>query len=208
MKYIITPIFLLSLLLISCETNKETEVLPNYFSKEDILEIPDRTTDKHLLNYNNKTSLWTLNDQPYSGYAVSYHTDSTLQEKIGILNGKKENQTIEWYPDGRYKEIANYHNGKLHGEKQFWSIESGHVLVSQLNYHKGKAHGEQKKWYATGELFKKMNLNMGREEGIQQAYRKNGDLYANYEAKDGRTFGLKKASLCFGLEDENIQYEN
>ena len=30
---------------------------------------------------------------------------------------------------------------------------------------------------------------------------------ANYEAKEGRTFGLKKASLCFGLEDENIQYE-
>ena len=49
---------------------------------------------------------------------------------------------------------------------------------------------------------------MGKEEGIQQAFRKNGDLFANYEAKEGRIFGLKKAALCFGLEDENIQNEN
>ena len=46
---------------------------------------------------------------------------------------------------------------------------------------------------------------MGKEEGIQQAFRKNGDLYANYEAKNGRIFGLKKASLCFGLENQKIK---
>lgn len=48
---------------------------------------------------------------------------------------------------------------------------------------------------------------MGREEGLQQAFRRNGYLYANYEARNGRIFGLKKAALCYGLEDENIQYE-
>lgn len=49
---------------------------------------------------------------------------------------------------------------------------------------------------------------MGMEEGIQQTFRKNGALYANYEAKEGRIFGLKKAALCYGLEDQSIQYEN
>lgn len=48
---------------------------------------------------------------------------------------------------------------------------------------------------------------MGKEDGIQQAFRENSALYANYEAKEGRIFGLKKTALCFGLEDENIQYE-
>jgi len=127
---------------------------------------------------------------------------------IGILGGKKQNQATEWYPDGNYKQVANYHLGKLHGEKKLWSTEAaGHILIAHLNYKAGKPHGEQKKWFPTGELFKKLHLNMGKEEGMQQAFRKNGALYANYEAKAGRIYGLKKASLCFGLEDESIQYE-
>ena len=56
-------------------------------------------------------------------------------------------------------------------------------------------------------IFQKINLNMGREEGVQQAFRKNGALFANYEAKDGRIFGLKRATLCFSLEEEDIQDE-
>lgn len=169
-----------------------------------LLEIPQVIVDHSALSYDNKTSLWSLGDQLYSGYAVDYYQDSTLREKIGILDGRRQHQTIQWYPDGNYKLKANYHKGKLHGEKKVWSSESGHVLVSHLNYKAGKAHGEQKKWYPSGELFKKLHLNMGREEGIQQAYRKNGALYANYEAKEGRIFGLKKAALCFGLEEEDI----
>ena len=86
-------------------------------------------------------------------------------------------------------------------------MDSNHVLISQLHYQFGKAHGKQTQWYTTGELYKVINLNMGREEGVQQAFRKNGALYANYEAREGRIFGLKKAALCYGLEDEKINYE-
>ena len=148
-----------------------------------------------------------LNNTPYSGYAVSYYSDSTLKEKIGILNGKTESQSLTFYEDGHLKQLSNYRNGKLHGEKKLWSSNTSHVLLSHLNYQFGKPHGEQKTWYPTGELHKILNMNMGKEDGIQQAFRKNGALYANYEAKEGRIFGLKKAALCFGLEDEDIQYE-
>ncbi len=171
------------------------------------LEVPETIVVKSALQYNPKTSLWTLNDQLYSGYAVSFYQDSTLKEKIGILDGKKQNEAIQWFPDGHLKNVTNYHKGKLHGEKKIWSADSVHVLIAQFNYHTGKAHGEQKKWYPSGELFKKLNLNRGKEEGIQQAFRKNGVLYANYEAREGRIFGLKKAALCYGLEDEKIQLE-
>jgi len=207
MKYIIPIVFLLSTLITSCAEKVETKKidLPNL--TDTLVVIPTTTVDKSLLNYNNKRSLWTLNDQSYSGYMVSFHQDSTLKEKIGIWNGKKQNQATRWYPDGQLKQVANYHEGKLHGEKKMWSSDTTHILIAHLNYHLGRAHGAQKQWYPTGELYKKLNLNMGREMGIQQAFRKNGDLYANYEAKNGRIFGLKKASLCYGLEDENMNYE-
>ncbi len=205
MKHIFLILFSLGVLLASCTEKRETkDSLPSILTKS-VLKIPNIIVDDSELHYDNKKSLWTLNDELYSGYAVSYYQDSILKKRTGFLAGKKQNQAIQWYPDGHYKQVANYHMGKLHGEKKMWSSESGHILISHLNYHTGKAHGEQKKWYPTGELFKKLNLNMGREEGIQQAFRKNGALFANYEAKEGRIFGLKKAALCFSLENERIE---
>lgn len=171
------------------------------------MEIPEITTLRSKLHYDNKKSLWTLDNIPYSGYSCSFYPENIPKEKFGIINGKKQNEAVQWYPDGHFKQIAYYHKGKLHGEKKIWSQEYNHVLIAHLNYKNGKAHGEQKKWYLTGELFKKLNLSMGREEGIQQAFRKNGDLYANYEARNGRIFGLKKSALCYGIEDEKIKYE-
>lgn len=199
---------ILGVFLISCSTKQEQKGLPFSNLEVDSLEIPNRTVDQSKLVYNPKNSLWTLDDELYSGFFVNYYRDSLKKEKGGILNGKKQNEFIQWFSDGHYKQIAHYHKGKLHGEKKIWNSDSTHVLIAHLNYHSGKAHGLQKKWYPTGELFKVLNLRMGKEEGIQQAFRKNGDLYANYEAKEGRIFGLKKASLCYGLEDEKIQYAN
>lgn len=196
---------LLSLFLSSCIEQSTKEIAAPLEEKLPVLEIPEQTIDKAKLKYNNKVSLWTLDGELFSGYALSYAPDSTLIQKIGILDGRKQSQTTDWYPDGRIKHTANYHKGYLHGEKKNWSSDSSHILLSYLNYHSGKLHGVQKKWYPTGELFKVLHLNMGREEGLQKAYRKNGVLFANYEAREGRTFGLKKAALCFGLEDEKIQ---
>lgn len=207
MKCIIPMIFLLGALMISCAEDRNEKKVHHLNPDVSSVTIPDRVVNKSSLNYDNRTSLWSLNNEPFSGYMVSFYQDSTLKEKAGILDGKKQNQFIEWYPDGKLKQVAHYHKGKLHGEKKRWSTDTSYILISHLNYHLGKAHKEQKQWYPTGELFKKLNMNMGKEEGIQQAFRKNGALYANYEAKDGRVFGLKKTALCFGLEDENIQYE-
>lgn len=203
MKIFFWTFFSSSLLLIGC--SRQNENYPQGSTEADlVLEVPERIIVKSTLTYNHEISLWTLNDLPYSGFAISYYPDSSLMEKFGILNGKKQNEAIQWFPDGHYKNMANYHKGKLHGEKKIWSQDSVHVLIAHFNFHTGKAHGEQKKWYPTGELFKKLNLNRGKEEGMQQAFRKNGALFANYEAREGRIFGLKHAALCFGLEDEKI----
>ncbi len=198
------PLLLSYVLLLGCYKQKEK----SFSSYDNVFEVPETIVSKSDLKYNHSISLWTLNDVPYSGFVVSYYRDSTLKEKFGLLDGKKQNKFIQWYPDGHFKNVANYKNGKLHGEKKIWSSDSMHILIGQFNYHTGKAHGEQKKWYPSGELFKKLNLNRGKEEGLQQAFRKNGALYANYEAREGRIFGLKKAALCYSLEDGNVRYKN
>lgn len=197
-----TPL-LVSLLSAGCSGQNQKSTLGE--SAVVSLKVPDTLINKAALIFNHQTSIWTLDGLPYSGYAVTYYPDNSLKEKFGILDGKKQNKFIQWFPDGNHKNMADYHQGKLHGEKRVWTRDSTHMLIAHFNYHEGKPHGEQKKWYPTGELFKILNLDRGKEEGIQQAFRKNGDIYANYEALEGRIFGLKKATLCYGLEDEQIQ---
>lgn len=169
------------------------------------IEIPAIEVDKSNVEYDNKTSMWKLEGQCYSGYVISRFENGRLKQRFGVFEGKKHHQALDWYPDGGLKSLSNYHLGKLHGEKKMWSNGPGHILLSQLHYQLGKAHGTQKKWYPNGKIFKILNMNMGREEGLQRAFRQNGDLFANYEVRNGRNFGLKRASLCFSLVEEEVQ---
>jgi len=205
MKYNLFILLYLSFLFASCNKPLAKENKPQQDPIDTILVVPTNQIEKSELSYNRYKSLWTKNEKLFSGYAVSYYSNGNLKEKFGILNGRKQNEEIQWFLNGTICSMANYYKGKLHGEKKSWTSDSSYVLISHLNYYLGKAHGQQKKWYPTGELFKVLNLNMGKEEGIQQAFRKNGDLYANYEAKEGRIFGLKKAKLCYSLEEENME---
>lgn len=200
MKYFI-PVVLL-FLAVGCKDHTPVSVSHIPPVVDTLVVIPDTTVAFSELQHIKNTSVWTWNGQPFSGYAISFYQDSSLSQQVGFSQGKKEGKASRWYPAGHLRQIATYHQGKLHGEKKVWSPDASHVLLSHLRYHLGKPHGEQATWYPTGELHKKLTLHMGREEGIQQAFRTNGALYANYEAKNGRIFGLKKASLCFGLEDE------
>lgn len=204
-------VFLLFMIIahLGCKESKYTKVNAesNTNVNIDSIQIPNVLKEKSELQFDHKKSLWTFESRLFSGYAVSYFPNKTLMEKIGILNGQKHNKSLTWYADGQLRRSANYMNGKLHGEKKSWSPDALHVLVSHLNYKGGKLHGLQKKWYPTGEIFKVLNLKNGKEEGMQKGYRKNGVLYANYEARESRIFGLKKAALCYGLDDEKIQYE-
>ena len=199
-------ILIVCLIVSGCSDHKKAKL--NSASKAAVikpLKIKDIIVGVNDLVYHRETSVWKINNKLFSGYAVTKFENGLLQRKFGVLNGKKQNEDVTWFKNGKIRSKANYYNGKLHGKKQIWSQDSIYTLVAEYNNYLGKGHGKQTKWYATGELFQIRNLQMGKEEGMQQAFRKNGDLYANYEAKNGRIFGLKKASLCFGLEDQKIK---
>ncbi|MEL7003325.1 MAG: hypothetical protein AAFN93_11405, partial [Bacteroidota bacterium] len=99
-------VLILGVYFISC-SEKRTTLVPSPANSVAIsLDIPDTSVSKDELFYDTKKSRWTLNDQLYSGYAVSFYQDSTLREKFGILKGRKQNRAIHFYPDGRYKVLS------------------------------------------------------------------------------------------------------
>lgn len=168
-------------------------------------EVPDRWVDYDSLVLHRSEGIWTLHEEPYSGYAVLYYPNGNLKSKMGFLSGKKEGEAWEYYPNGFLRQNTPYHQNQVHGEVKNWFGTVGNPLLAVRNYHLGKPHGEHRKWYKSGQVFKIMNYHMGREEGMQQAYNENGSLYANYEARNGRSFGLKRSMLCYELEDEKIK---
>jgi len=143
------------------------------------------------------------NDQPFTGRVIHAFPTDVLQESTDYIAGKKDGYHRKWFADGTLAFEAVWKNGRLDGISKSW-WRNGNQR-SEANQVSGKLHGVQWQWYKSGVKFKQRNMNMGAEEGMQRSWRENGKVYNNYEARNGRIFGLKRASLCFQLDDEEIQ---
>jgi len=174
------------LLCISCKNKAPNPIIEQaQLEKVEVLQVPSSMVDVSKLYYSRTKAQYEINGLLYSGYATIRFENGDLKEKWGVLNGKRQNESLVYCEDGHLRERAYYHQDKLHGEKKIWTTDSTHVLVSQASYHLGKLHGKHQIWYKTGEPYKLMNYNLGKEEGMQKSFKKNGDLYAHYEIKNG-----------------------
>jgi len=160
--------------------------------------------EKNELEFKTNLGLIYYKNQPFSATSVTFYNDVIKSESIQYTNGKRHGVYQKWFPNGTLSFEAYYVNGLQHGKTKSW-WKNGN-LRSEANYINGIVNGIQKQWYKSGNLFKEMTIVNGKEEGLQKAWRENGKIYNNYEAKNGRIFGLKRASLCYQLEDGDVQY--
>lgn len=201
MKYYLSFLYIISFLSIGCNsaTNTQKEAI-NFTEK---VTINAFTVPKDSLVLNGNEGNWYYKKKLFSGYAVKYYPNDSLQEKTGFLNGKKQNEYRQWFSNGVLKLVSNYNKNVLEGSyKSWWSNGN---LASEVNYVKGKKQGVELKWFKDGTLSRKRNLVDGLEDGLQKAWLQNGKLYVNYEAKNGRVFGMKRANSCYQLKNEKIE---
>lgn len=186
-------------LLLSCTNTTDLAINSVTKSNENVEEL-----DSELLHLRPNLGLVFYNDALFTG--VSIKTINKIKvEEIHYLAGTKHGSFKKWFPDGSISYETNYTVGKKNGKAISW-WKNG-TIRSEEFFKNGFAHGVQKQWYKTGEKFKEITISEGKEEGIQRAWRKNGKLFINYEAKNGRIFGLKRASLCYELQNEEVQYK-
>ncbi|MEO9512793.1 MAG: hypothetical protein ABJN84_05885 [Flavobacteriaceae bacterium] len=201
----ITKLFLLllvSTIFFGCEN--KSKLKKNNASITEKKVVPNIEVLKDSLVLNGNEGNWYHKDQLFTGYAVKYHANDSLRQKVGFYNGKKMGVARIWFSSGALKVESHYNKNKLVGSYKAW-WENG-ILASEANYADGKLQGIEKKWYNTGQLAKLRNLVNGKEQGLQKAWLKNGTLYVNYEAKNGRIFGMRRANLCYQLADEKVVY--
>ena len=203
--------FILILLLtftVACDEQEKkentTDIVANFSQNEKVKSLLVKE-DSLLLKPN--LGLVFYQNKPYTGTSVAFYFESGNKAKsIDYVNGKKHGFYRKWFKDGLLSFESQYVAGKKDGLTHTW-WKNGN-LRSVSSFEKGVPHGTQKQWYISGAKFKVIQLVQGKEEGLQRSWRENGKLYNNYEAKNGRIFGLKRAALCYGLEDETLQYNN
>ena len=201
MKYYLSFLYIISFLSIGCNSATNTQKEGINFSEK--VTISAFTIPKDSLVLNGNEGNWYYKKKLFSGYAVKYYPNGSLQEKTGFLNGKKQNEYRQWFSNGVLKLVSNYNQNVLEGSyKSWWSNGN---LASEVNYVKGKKQGVELKWFKDGTLSRKRNLVDGLEDGLQKAWLQNGKLYVNYEAKNGRVFGMKRANSCYQLKNEKIE---
>lgn len=202
MKAFLTVIIVIFFL--SCKQSSETNTSEeNKVTKtENAINIKNVEVPKSELILNQLQGVWYYKEEPYNGYALKYHENNTIKEKLGFYNGKRQGVAKTWSEHGVLRIESYYNQNKLVGSyKSFW--ENGNLAL-EVNYVNGKKQGEEKQWYSNGKLSKLRLLKDGKENGIQKAWLPTGQLYVNYEAKNGRTFGLMRANSCYKLENEKV----
>lgn len=144
-----------------------------------------------------------LGESRFSGTAERFNADGQCVERVEYRSGLKHGTRQNWFDGGLLSCQSEYRDGRLEGAVHTWW--SNGRMRSEAHFERGIPHGDQRQWYTDGALFKHRRLVQGREHGMQQAWRRNGKLYINYEVRDGRRYGLKRSSLCFQLDDEQVQ---
>lgn len=192
--------FIFSLVLMSlmaCQDQEENSVFP-----------PDQVLQIHSdsLVLRPSEGLVYYHGKPFSGSSIGYYSNGNFASQIDYLKGKKQGFYKKWYENGQISFESHYSDGKQDGMTYSWWRNGNKRSASTFS--KGVASGKQLQWYTSGAKFKEINLVNGKEEGMQKSWRENGKIYNNYEAKNGRIFGLKRATLCYQLEDEVVQFKD
>ena len=164
--------------------------------------IPEIYVDKTDLVLHPNEGKWYFEGQPFSGFALTFHENGVMEEKIGFHLGKKEGFAQKWFENGVLGSKMSYSANKIQGSKRTWWPNG--AISSEAYFEDGVVTGVQKTWYNNGQLARLTTVKNGKPEGIQQAWQSNGKIYANFEVRNDRIFGMKRSNLCYSLSEEKI----
>lgn len=165
----------------------------------DITNIPADTVDAGSPGLAAVNGVYSLNDQPFSGFVRESYTDHNLKRVASYHEGTRHGLTTTFFPNGRVRDVRSYRDNVGYGRHYgYW--EDGTMKFDFL-YRDDKREGVQKQWYRSGKPYAFLTFRDDQEIGMQQAWRESGRLYINYEARDGVRYGLQKSVLCNTIEN-------
>lgn len=193
------------LLIFGCVRPAKTSHLTVTTAAEDKTSMEINTLEvlKSDLELNQIEGRWYYKGKRYNGYALKFHSNGILGERLGFINGSREGLAQQWSANGVLRVECTYRNNRLDGLYKTWWENA--ERSKEAHYESGILNGEEKQWYPNGQLAKLRNIVNGKEAGLQKGWLKSGKIYVNYEVKNGRIYGMRRTNLCYQLEDEVVK---
>ena len=111
----------------------------------EIKSIQNSSVDKRQLTLIPEKGRWFYKDKPFNGFAVVYHPNKKIAEKVGYFNGRKEGVAFKYFENGNLQKKSFYSQNKLRSKQVvFW--ENGN-LASETEYANGAKNGMQQFWF-------------------------------------------------------------
>ena len=137
---------------------------------------------------------WLYKQQVFNGYVIQVEQDGSIVYKLPIVNGKEQGLAVGYYNTGEKLLERHFVNGMKEGEfKQWWPNGNLRYL---FNYHHDKYDGKQMVYFHFGKIQEEKNYSNGLEEGVQRIWDSTGNLISNYTIKNNKKYGFLSAKEC------------
>ena len=116
---------------------------------------PDRNSSFHKERFANETETdnGIIYEQPENGTFEVYYGNGQLRYQWDYKDGQRaDGESKGWWPDGSWKQIKTFKNGKLNGKVKEW-YGDGKKKV-EASYKDDQLHGVVTWWKESGEVWK------------------------------------------------------
>ncbi|MBF2753856.1 MAG: toxin-antitoxin system YwqK family antitoxin [Gammaproteobacteria bacterium AqS3] len=124
--------------------------------------------------------------EPYTGLVVWYHTNTRRKRLAQFNNGVLDGEQQYWFRNGRRQIVENYEMGSLHGERTEW-FEDGTMKLEE-NYEEGRRHDTATEWFPSGLKKLRIKYNKGVKDGAETVWFESGRRKEILSFKDGNMF--------------------
>ncbi|MEN0094707.1 MAG: hypothetical protein AAGB30_04960 [Pedobacter sp.] len=165
------------------------------------------------------------------GYWRYFYPDGSIQQEVTYLDGKPNGRLVEYfdatvlekayrnmkvnemdilldhtYFQNKPQEIANYKNGKLHGERLSFDAVSGKTNHIS-HYHEGQAEGLFIDYYPDGLSMQVENYINGQSIGLSRGYYPNGQLMYESSGEADRYRAFDQNGKYLGIINAKPYYD-
>ena len=129
---------------------------------------------------------------------VLRNTDNSPWFTMNVSNGKKNGETIFYFPNGKVKSKSLYNSGKIYGDYVFYN-PNGEVLY-KTTFVNGT--GITKDYTDDGKLFSTVEFVNGLKEGAATTYNSDGAIVEEIYYIDGRVDEISFYSIGNALKNK------
>ena len=169
-----------------------TGIKKNSIPKPPELRVVNYDTALH-----NTNDSWIYKGKSFSGYMIEIEKDGHTVYELPIINGKENGMARGWYSSGEKLLDRYFIDGKKEGEFIQWWPNSNFRYV--FYYSNDLFDGVQTAFFPNGKKREESFYRSGNKEGKQIVWNEEGRVVSNYTIRNKKMYGVISVKSCLPI---------